>query len=64
MGVKLLAQITGVAYDKAFCAGIVLVDDKVTEAAPRLDFLVGQTRDQVRKVCQEKSWSVRVVSSA
>lgn len=58
----MLAQITGSVYDKEFCGGIVLKDDKVTEAPPLLRFLVGKTRDQVRKVCQDRSWSVRVVS--
>jgi hypothetical protein len=58
----MLAQITGKAYDKEFCGGIVLVDDRVTEAAPLLKFLVGKTRSQVRKICQGYSWSVRVVT--
>lgn len=58
----MLAQISGKAYDKEFCGGIVLENDRVTQAAPLLGFLVGKTRAQVRKICQGYSWSVRVVS--
>lgn len=60
----LLAQISGESQKgEYFCGGISLKDDVVVEAAPLLGFMVGKTRAQVRKVCQDFSWSVRVVCS-
>lgn len=54
---EILAQIS--APD--FVAGLVLVDDKVTKAAPILRFMRGWSRDAVRSHCQFKAWDVRVV---
>jgi hypothetical protein len=56
---EILAQIRG---DK-FCAGIVLWDDRVVEAAP----IVGNmkrgrwSRERVRSHCATKGWQVEVV---
>lgn len=53
----MLAQITS-SY---FCVGIVPVNDRVTEAAPIVWWMVGKTRDQVRAHCVAKGWTVLVV---
>ena len=55
--IGMLAQITA----PHFCAGIVLADDEVVEAAPILRYMVGWYRDRVRTYCNSKGWKVRVV---
>ena len=55
MVTEILAQITG----GNFCAGIYLVDDRVTEAAPIVARMKGWTRDRVRQYCSEKGWRTR-----
>jgi hypothetical protein len=55
--VEILAQIKA----PHFCAGIVLVDDWVTKAAPILRHMRGWSRDEVRSHCIEHGWQVRVV---
>jgi hypothetical protein len=47
-----------------FFAGIVLEDDVVIEAAAIVGYMKkGRwTRDRVRAYCQEKGWSVKVVT--
>ena len=44
-----------------FCAGIVVTEDVVTEAAPIVKYMRGWTRDKVREYVRSKGWSVRVV---
>lgn len=46
-----------------FCAGIVLWDNKVIEAAPICGYMKKQkwTRDRVRAYCKEKGWKVSVI---
>lgn len=44
-----------------FCAGIVLWDDKVIEAAPIVKYMRKWSRDQVREYCKSKGWKVSVV---
>jgi hypothetical protein len=54
---EILAQVRG----PHFCAGIVLFDDKVVEAAPIVRRFKGRSRDQVRAECKRLGWSVSVV---
>lgn len=46
-----------------FCAGVVLWNDRVVEAAPIIGYMKKQkwTRDRVRTYCKEKNWKVSVV---
>lgn len=44
-----------------FCAGVVLWDDKVTEAVPIVRYMKGWSRDRVRSYCRDKKWRVKVV---
>ena len=55
--IEILAQVSG----PDFVAGIVLVDDRVTKAAPILRFMRGWSRDRVRTFCLESNWNIRVV---
>ena len=43
-----------------FCAGIVLVDDVCTEAAPILKWAVGKHRDWLRDYFKAKGWKATV----
>jgi hypothetical protein len=52
-----LAQVHGPDY----VAGIVLWDDKVVEAAPKVKFMKGWSRDRVRTYCANNKLSVIVV---
>lgn len=54
----MLAQITA----PHFCAGIILRDDYVVDAAPILRWMVGKSRDYVRSYCARKNWTVVVVT--
>lgn len=44
-----------------FCAGIVLWDDKVVEAAPIVRYMKKWSRDRVRDYCKGKAWKVSVI---
>lgn len=44
-----------------FCAGIVLWNDKVVEAADIVRYMKRWPRDRVREYCAGKGWKVRVV---
>lgn len=44
-----------------FFAGIVLLDDKVIEAAPIVGYMKKWTRARVRAYCDGKGWKVLVV---
>src|SRR4030095_13879271 len=44
-----------------FFAGIVLWDDKVTEAADIVKYMRRWAREKVRDYCAKKGWKVRVV---
>jgi hypothetical protein len=46
-----------------FCAGIVLWNDRVVEAASIVQYMRRQkwSRDRVRSYCAEKGWKVAVV---
>ena len=44
-----------------FYAGIVLWDDKVTEAADIIKYMRKWRRDRVRDYCKSKGWKVTVV---
>lgn len=44
-----------------FYAGIVLWDDKVTEAADILKYMKRWDRKKVREYCAKKGWKVSVV---
>lgn len=44
-----------------FCAGIVLWDDKVVEAADIVRYMRKWSRDRVRDYCKGKGWKVSVV---
>jgi hypothetical protein len=60
--IEILAQITN-DQAKKFCAGIVLWDDVVVEAAPIVGYMKREkwTRDQVRAKCKQWGWKVAVV---
>jgi hypothetical protein len=56
---KTLAQVQA----ERFCAGFIMVDDVVVEAAPILRrHLMGRSRDEARAICEAKGWTVVVVS--
>lgn len=61
--IEILAQITGKdRKGRAFCAGLVLWDDRVVEAAPIVrQMLKGRPRDQVREICLREGWRISVV---
>lgn len=44
-----------------FCAGIVLWDDKVVEAAPIVKYMRKWSRAKVRDYCADKGWKISVV---
>lgn len=44
-----------------FCAGIVLWNDRVVEAADIVKFMRKWTRERVRSYCVGKNWQVTVV---
>lgn len=44
-----------------FCAGIVLWNDAVTEAADIVKYMRKWSRDRVRDYCKTKGWKVTVV---
>lgn len=46
------------------CAGIVLIDDVVTEAAPILRWTIGKTRAELRNVFANKGWSAKVLTGS
>jgi hypothetical protein len=58
-----MTEIVAVIDAPHFYAGIVLVDDKVTRAAPIVKYMRGWSRDKVRTYCQSKGWHVAVVAS-
>ena len=47
-----------------FFAGIVLIDDRVREAADIVRYMRGWSRDRVRDYCKLKGWRVGVVQEA
>ena len=59
---KLLAQIETPPGRRTFTAGLVLVDDVVTEAAPIVRSLLGRSRSFVRDYAARHGWSVTVVT--
>lgn len=60
--IDILAEIDGKDARGRFTCGIVLRDDKVIEAAPKLKWVKGWTRDAVRAYCRDRGWSVSVVT--
>jgi hypothetical protein len=44
-----------------FTAGIVLMNDAVTIAAPIVKYMVGWNRDKVRGYCQQKRWNISII---
>jgi hypothetical protein len=44
-----------------FVAGIVLVDNRVAEAAPILSWMIGKSGDWVRSYCLKKGWKASIV---
>lgn len=59
MIIEILAQIRA----PHFCAGIVLWDNKVVEAAPIVSYMKRWSRSRVRDYCNTKGWNVSVVYS-
>src|SRR5262249_45634113 len=55
--IEILAQIEA----PHFTAGIVLGNDLVVEAAPKVRFLKRMTRDEVRRAVERRGWKVSVV---
>lgn len=45
-----------------FCAGLVLEDDRVIDAAPILRWAIGKGRDELRAQLQQKRWKAIVVT--
>jgi hypothetical protein len=58
--VEILAQITAKKPVK-FCAGIVLWDDKVIEAAPIVQWMKRWDRNRVREYCRKRGWKISIV---
>jgi hypothetical protein len=54
---ELYAQVQG----DDFCAGLVLRNDVVIEAAPIIRYMKGWSRSRVRAYCQEKGWIAKIV---
>jgi hypothetical protein len=54
---ELLAQVSA----PHFTAGIVLRNDRVTEAPRILRYMRGWSRDRVRDYCKNKAWAICVV---
>lgn len=46
---------------KGFNVGIVLRNDVVIEAAPKVRYMKGWTRDRVRTYCVNAGWKVSVI---
>ena len=57
MMTEILAQIR----TPSFTAGIVLFDDVVVEAAPRVRFMRRWSRDRVRDYCTDHGWIATVI---
>lgn len=53
----MLVQVTA----KHFCAGLMLEDDVVVEAAPILKKCLGKRRSWLRTYFAEQGWKVKVV---
>lgn len=67
--IDILAEIEGRDASGPFTCGIVLrstddtrVGERVIEAAPKVKWMKGWTRDAVRAHCQRKGWTVKVVT--
>lgn len=60
MACELLVQVTA----PHFCAGLVLVDDVATEAAPILRWCIGRSRDALRRTFVTKGWKAIIVPRA
>lgn len=43
-----------------FCAGLVLVEGRCTEAAPILGWAVGKTQDELAAYFRRKGWKAQV----
>lgn len=54
---EMLAEIDAPSFN----CGIVLQNDKVVQAAPKVYWMKGWTRDRVRKYCQMMRYKVRVI---
>lgn len=64
--IETLALIDAPAKQKRprFCAGVVLWDDKVIEAAPIVQFMRRWSRDDVRRHCAANGWTISVVTES
>jgi len=62
--IEILAEIIApvTPTQKSFTCGVVLRDEKVIEAAPRVKWMKGWTRDAVRDYCKMKGWRVIIVT--
>ena len=60
---RVVTEILACIESDKFCAGIFLVDDVVTEAAPIVRYMQEQrwSRDRVREYCKERSWKIAIV---
>lgn len=56
-----MREILAVIDAPHFYAGIVLWDDRVTEAAHIVKYMRKWSRDRVREYCREKGWRISVV---
>lgn len=48
---------------KAVC-GVVVIDKKVTMAAPYIRFVIGLTEDELMKLVNRRRWRIREVERA
>jgi IS4 transposase len=55
--IEILAAIRG----PNFHAGIVLLNDRVTETAPIVKYMKGWSRKRVRDYCNDRDWNISVV---
>lgn len=64
MSLEILAQIDAPdsAQRKGFNCGIVLVDDRVVEAADIVKYMRGWSRVRVRDYCKARGYKVTVVT--
>lgn len=67
--IEILAEIQGEDRHGKFTCGIVLrsfdgtrAGERVIEAAPKVKWMKGMSRDQVRAHCQANDWKVTVVT--
>lgn len=49
-------------YAPHFCAGLVVQEQRVTDAAPIVRYMLGWSASRVLNYCRQKGWRTKVVS--